>query len=133
MRLLLLLLLAAPARATTTPVWALVTVANKVRAFIGNDYIWHLRPNSVPSISCTSGSPAVSGTDARFTAITGKAGATCTLTFGHTWTNPPVCVCRDESTTVSVVGVPSVSGFGLSGSGGGFAAADSVTCMCDPR
>lgn len=134
MKFLLLLLLAAPLRAATSPVWACVTSTNKVRAFIGTDFIWHLRANTSPSVSCTSGSPSVSGSDARFTALTGKAGATCTITFGHTWTNAPICNCRDESATaVTVVGVPGAATFTMHGAGGGFGAADSVTCMCDPR
>lgn len=58
--------------------------------------------------SCGTGSPSVSGTDAKGVITTGTAATACTMAFGATWGATPVCVVSSSS-AVSVVGISAIS------------------------
>lgn len=58
--------------------------------------------------SCGTGSPSVSGTDAKGVITTGTAATACTMAFGATWGATPVCVVSSSS-AASIVGISAIS------------------------
>lgn len=63
-----------------------------------------------PSVGTCGTSPSISGTDYALKIITGSTATTaCTATFGHTWSQIPICVAASGSGNAVTTIVPSVS------------------------
>lgn len=57
---------------------------------------------TAPAVSACGSSPSIVGNDVtgRVTVGTGGVATSCTVTFNATWTNAPICVANNETTTL---------------------------------